>query len=163
RDDDRRAGRRACPARATSARPTRFSPSLPAAPDRSRAAARPARAPAARLQPAALTPWWSHVERPAIDPPEPALRDPADEPEAHDHEREPGDQQADAEREHHEGQAERDPEQSPPERANLPPEVRLEPCPARLAALHVVQDDGDDRRPAREEREHDRRRGDDPG
>src|SRR5207237_7596559 len=101
------------------------------------------------------------VHRAAIDQPEPAFRHAVDEPKPDDHEREPGDEQADAERSHDEDQAERDPQKAPPERANLPAEVRLEPRAARLAPLHVVQDDGDDRGPPREEREHDARGRDD--
>ena len=51
--------------------------------------------------------------------------------------------------------AEHDPQQAKPERADLPAEMRLEPGAARLAALHVIEDDGDDRRPAGEERADD--------
>src|SRR5262245_58345646 len=92
------------------------------------------------------------VHRPAVDQPEPAARDPIDEPQPHDAERHPGYEQAHAQRGHHEEHAERHPQLPVPERADLPPEVRFEPRPARLAPLHVVEDDGDDRRPAGEER-----------
>src|SRR5262249_8775317 len=101
------------------------------------------------------------VHRSAIVQPEPAARDPIDEPEPDHAERQPGDEQADAERGHDEERAERYPQQPEPERADLPPEVRLEPRTARLAPLYVVQDDGDDRRPAREEREDNGGGGDD--
>src|SRR4029078_12055978 len=50
------------------------------------------------------------------------------------------------------------PELREPERANLPGEMRLEPGAASVAALQVVEDDGDDRRPAEEEGSDDRRR-----
>src|SRR4029453_14223681 len=87
--------------------------------------------------------------------------DPIDEPEPDHPERQPGDEQAQAERGHHEEPAERHPQHPEPERTDLPPEGRLEPRAARLASLHVVQDDGDDRGPAGEEHEDDGGGGDD--
>ena len=55
------------------------------------------------------------------------------------------------------------PEEAPPERADLPAEVRFEPGAACLAPLHVVQDDGDDGRPADEEGAHHAGGADDAG
>src|SRR5439155_3259521 len=95
------------------------------------------------------------VRRAMIDQPQPALRDPVDEPQPDDTERQPRDENADAERGHHEEQAQRDPQEPEPERPDLPAEVGLEPGAARLAPLHIVQDDGDDRGPASEEGAHD--------
>src|SRR5437773_11522348 len=85
------------------------------------------------------------VHRPAIDEREPAARDAVDEPESHHAQREPGDENPDAEGHHDEQKTQRHPQETEPERANLPAEVRLEPRPARLAALHVVQDHANDR------------------
>ena len=96
-------------------------------------------------------PRWLHVHRAAVQEPEPAARDPVDEPDADDAERQPGDEHADAEGEDDEQHAERHPQQAEPERADLPAEVRLEPRAAGVAPLHVVEDDGDDRGPAGEE------------
>src|SRR6185369_11778319 len=60
---------------------------------------------------------------------EPALDDPVDDPDRVRGEDEPADH---------------GPEQPPPEGADLPAEVRLEPGAFRLVALHVVDHDGHD-------------------
>src|SRR5215207_7714070 len=65
------------------------------------------------------------VHQPVIVERDPATRDAVDEPQADDGEGKPRDDDADAEGHDHEQHAQRDPEQSIPERADLPPEVRL--------------------------------------
>src|SRR5688572_2977646 len=90
------------------------------------------------------------VHRAAVTEGEPAFRDAVDEPEPDHAERHPCDEDAHSERDHDEDDAQRHPQQPEPERADLPAEVRVEPCPARLAALDVVQDHRDERRPAEE-------------
>src|SRR4029453_2538920 len=64
----------------------------------------------------------SVVHRLAIDQPEPAAQDPIDEPDAHEGQGQPRDQQTDAERGHHEHRAEHHPQQAEPESADLPAE-----------------------------------------
>src|SRR2546421_10362245 len=103
----------------------------------------------------------SLVHRSVIYQPEPAAGDAVDEPEADDAERDPRDEDADAERGDDEQHAQPDPERAEPERADLPAEVRLEPRAAHLAPLRVIEDDGDDRRPAEEKGAHDGGGGDD--
>ena len=56
-----------------------------------------------------------------------------------------------------------DPQHAEPEGADLPSKVRLEPRAPHVAAFHVVEDDGDDRRPAGEERADDGGSADDAG
>src|SRR2546426_10803578 len=91
------------------------------------------------------------VHRPVVIQRHPAANNPVDEPEAHEGDRNPRDQDADAKCHEHKEDAERDPQQPEPERPDLPSEVRLEPRAARLAPLHVVHNHRDDRRPAGEE------------
>src|SRR6185503_8279097 len=94
---------------------------------------------------------------------QPAANDSVDEPEAYEPHRQPRDEKADAKRRDDEYHTERDPEQPEPERPNLPAKVRLEPGAARLAALHVVQNDSDDGRPAGKEGSDHRRGAEDAG
>src|SRR5262249_2638316 len=94
---------------------------------------------------------------------EPSANDAVDEPEADDRHRQPGDQDAKAERADHEQGTKPDPEEAEPERANLPAEVRFEPRATRLAALYIVQDHRDDRRPAGQKGADHRRRGENSG
>src|SRR5207244_12385536 len=101
------------------------------------------------------------VRRLVLHQPKPAARDPIDEPEPDGAERDPRDEDADAERGDDEQHAQPDPERAEPERADLPAEVRLEPRAAHLAPLRVIEDDGDDRRPAEEKGAHDGGSGDD--
>src|SRR6187455_1091187 len=92
----------------------------------------------------------SVIHRAAIAQGEPAARDPVDEPQAHDAERQPDEDDADAERQHDEEEAERDPQQSVPERTNLPLEMGFEPGATRFTALHVIENHRDDGWPADE-------------
>src|SRR5712692_9729146 len=102
------------------------------------------------------------VHRPVVHQPEPAARDPIDEPQPDDAERRPDDEEPEPERGHDEDPAEAHPQDPEPERADLPAEVRLDPRPAGVAPLRVVQDDGDDRGPPDEKGAHDGGGGDDP-
>lgn len=74
-----------------------------------------------------------------------------DEPDRNECERQPDDDDPQPERQHEEQEARNHPEQAVPEGPNLPAEVRLEPGAANVAALHVVEDHGHERRPTREE------------
>lgn len=87
------------------------------------------------------------VHRPPAAQRHPASDDAIDEPHSGQQNRQPRDNDANPERQHDEERAERHPEQPEPERANLPPEVGFEPGAAGIGALHVVQNDGNDRRP----------------
>src|ERR1044071_9103311 len=51
------------------------------------------------------------------------------------------------------------PKKRKPERPDLPAKMRFQKSPARLAALHVIDDNGNDRRQAKNKRADDRRRG----
>src|SRR6185369_11738230 len=83
---------------------------------------------------------------------QPSPRDPVDEPQGQETQRNPDDDEPDSQRHHHERATKARPQQSPPERANLPAEVRFQPRPSYVAPLHVVEDHGDDRGPPDEKR-----------
>jgi hypothetical protein len=94
---------------------------------------------------------FSYVHWASIAQSDPAANDAIHEPESDHTDREPHEEEADPQGRDDERPAEGDPEQSKPERANLPAKMRFKPGPASLAPLDVVQNDGDDRRPAGEE------------
>ena len=87
----------------------------------------------------------------------PAFCDPVDRPDAKQEES----NRPDAEADHHQRQRQPGeehqarPQHRIPERPDLPGEVRVEPRPPGIAALHVVDDHGNDRRPAENERSDD--------
>ena len=75
-------------------------------------------------------PWPLHglrVHRPAAVKRHPAPNNPVDEPDAHEGDGQPRDQDADPKRHQDKENAERDPQQSEPERPDLPSKVRLQP------------------------------------
>ena len=96
----------------------------------------------------------------AVLEPQPAACDAVDRPDAEQAETDDPDRESDQHDREHRADDEDDdrPQHRPPERADLPREVRVEPGPAHLAAFHIVDDDRDDRRPA-EEKRSDHRRG----
>jgi hypothetical protein len=92
-----------------------------------------------------------HVHWASIVKSDPAADDAIHEPESDQTDWEPHEEEADSQGRDDEGPAEGDPEQSKPERSDLPAKVRVKPGVASLAPLDIVQNDGDDRRPAGEE------------
>src|SRR5438067_807921 len=81
--------------------------------------------------------------------PDPALDHPVERPQPRDHPERIGDDDADDRDET--DPAEDEPHETPPERADLPGEVRFHPRPLRLVALHVREDDPDEPGDADEE------------
>ena len=93
-------------------------------------------------------PSSSHVHWPSIAKSDTAANDAIHEPKSDQSDREPHEEEANPKCRDDEDPTEGYPEQSKPERSDLPAKVRFQPGAASLALLDVVQNDRNDRRPA---------------
>src|SRR4029078_1113943 len=94
---------------------------------------------------------------------DPPTNDSIDEPKPDQPHGQPRNQDPYSKGRHDEHEAEHNPEQSEPERPDLPSKMRFEPCAAYLASFDIVQNDRDDRRPTGQKRADDGGGADDAG